>query len=78
MTGDCRADTDFRCLRIPRLADHDNIRILSQNGTESCFKSNPRLFIHLHLADPRKISLHRILDGHDIHRLFREIFQDHI
>ena len=50
-------------LLIPRLSHQDNVRILTQQGSQACRKSQPDLLIDLRLTHEGKMELHRILQG---------------
>ena len=57
-------------LLISNLTDHNDIRVLTQNGTQRRREGQVRLIINLHLIDSVDIRLYRILYGDDINIFF--------
>ena len=66
MAGQRRLDGDPGRLHIADLADHDHVRILTQDGAQAGRKGHADLGIDLGLADPVDRVFHRILDREDI------------
>jgi hypothetical protein len=57
---------DLRRLGVADLADHDDVRVLAQDGAEAAGEVEADLALHLDLLDPRLAVLHRILDRDDV------------
>ena len=51
---------------VADLADHDNIRVLPQYGTQARSKGDPRLGVDMDLVHPWDVIFHRVLDSDDI------------
>ena len=54
-------------LTVSNLTDHDNVRILTQNGTKCRGKGKSRFGIYLYLIDTIDIGLDRVLYRDDIY-----------
>ena len=78
MTGNRRTYRSTGSLAVTGLSNHDNIRILTHQGTQSHIKRQTRNRIYLRLIDSRKILLHRIFNGRNIDISAGEIIQHHI
>ena len=60
-----------RCrLLISDLTDHDDIRILTENGSQCGCKSQIHFIIYLNLVDSLYVSLNRIFNRYDIYLFF--------
>src|SRR5690349_15636212 len=57
---------DLRGLRVANLADHDLVRVVTQNGTKTTIERQSFLFVHGNLRDAVQLILNRILDGDDL------------
>ena len=66
MPGERRADRDLSGLVVPDLPDHDDIRILSQDGAERAREVERDLALHLDLLDPGLPVLDRVFHRHDV------------
>jgi len=53
-------------LLVPDLPDHDDVRVLPQEGTERGGEGQADRVVHVHLVDPVKVVLDRVLGGHDV------------
>ena len=53
-------------LEVPDLTDHDDVRILPEESSESGSEGHPDLGAHLHLVDAVQVVLDRIFGRHDI------------
>ena len=70
MTGN-RSLHRNRCrLLISDLTDHDNIRILTENGPQCGCKSQVYFIIYLNLVDSLYISFDRVFNRYDIYLFF--------
>ena len=58
MTSEAGVGGNAGSLKISNLADHNDIRGLAQNGSESSRKGHPDLRVHLHLVN----TIHLIFD----------------
>lgn len=52
--------------KVADLSDHDDIRILPDQGSQSCLEGVSVLFIHLTLYDSRHLIFDRVLKGDDL------------
>ena len=59
------ADGDLRGLEIANFADHDDVRILPENGTQAVGKSEPDVRLDVDLAHSREAIFHGFFDGDD-------------
>ena len=59
-------DGDLGRFQIPDLSDHDDIRVLTENSTQTIGESEVRLGVDLDLAYPRETVFHRVFDSDDI------------
>ena len=66
VAGECRLYCDARRLEIADLADHDDVRILTQERAERCRESHADLGPHQHLIDSEEVVLDGIFRGHDV------------
>src|SRR5882757_6607550 len=69
VTRQARLHSDLRGLEVTDLTDHDDVRVLTQNGTQSAGEGHLNLRVHLRLPDAVDVVLDRILDGHDVLRV---------
>ena len=67
VTGDSGTDTDIRRLRVTHLTDHDDIRVLTEDGSQSCCEGHTSLGIYLNLIDTVDRLLDRVLNGDNIY-----------
>ena len=67
VSGDCRTHGNFSRFCVTGFTDHDNIRILTHQRTESHIERQTCHRIYLRLVNVRNILLHRILDRGNIH-----------
>jgi hypothetical protein len=56
---------DFRGFEIAHFADHDDIGVLSEDGTQRGRKAQSYLRLDLDLINPSQLVFHRILNGED-------------
>ena len=78
MSGDRSLYCDPRSFPVTDLADHNDIRILSEDRTQCRCKGQIHLIIHLDLIDPFNICFHRIFNSHNVDRLFIKFAQRRI
>ena len=57
-------------LLITDFSDHNDVRILSQDGTQCRCKGQIRFIVDLHLVDSVNICFHRIFYGDDVYIFF--------
>ena len=75
VSGDGRLYGDAGGLLVTDLTDHDDIRVLSQNGTQCRREGEVCLGVDLYLVDTVNIGLDRILNGDDVHVFFIQFAQ---
>ena len=66
MSGNGCLNRDLRRLLVSDLSHHDDVRILSKEGTKSRSKGQAGLDIDLYLIDTGYIGLHRIFYCHNV------------
>ena len=75
VTGNRSLHGDHSRLGITDLTDHNNIGVLTQNGTERICEGHIGFGIDLHLIDAVNIRLHGILYGDDVGAFFIQLAQ---
>jgi len=65
VAGEGRLDGDFCGLPVTDFADHDDVRILAQDGTQSTGEVVADLAVGLNLGHPGHLVFDRVLDGDD-------------
>lgn len=75
VSGDGRLYGDAGGLLVTDLTDHDDIRVLTQDGTQCRCESQVCLGVDLYLVDTVNIGLDRILNGDDVHVFFIQFAQ---
>src|SRR5947208_3322189 len=66
MSSQARVRSDARSLEVANFANHDDVRRLAQDGTQSRRKCHADLRIHLHLVDPGHLIFDRLFHGNDL------------
>jgi len=66
MSGKSRPDSYIRRFRIPYLAHHDDIGVLTKNRAQTIGKGQSGLMIDLYLIDSVKPVLNRVFYGNNI------------
>ncbi len=66
MSGQCRLYCDLCGLSITDFTDHNNVRVLSQDRTQTGSKGQINFWINLNLADPGELIFYRIFDRDDV------------
>jgi len=66
MAGQAGLDGDLRRLGIADLADHDDVRVLPQDGAQGLGEAEVDAGIDLDLADAGEVVFDRVLDRHDV------------
>ena len=66
VAGERRLHRDLRRLAVADLADHDHVRVLTQNGAQAGCEAQADLGIHLRLAHALDRIFDRIFDGEDV------------
>jgi hypothetical protein len=52
-------------LEVANLTDHDDVRILTENGAQTIRERQPDLRLHIDLRHAWQTVFHRLLDGDD-------------
>ena len=66
MAGQRCLERNLCGLLVPDLANHQYIRVLSQNRTENKREGQAYLFIDLDLVDPGQFILHRVFNRNKV------------
>ena len=66
VTGQCRTQCDFSRFGVTNLTYHDNVRVLSQNRTQSGSKGQTYLGVDLYLGNIVGIVLDGVFYGNDV------------
>src|ERR1700722_16348027 len=66
VTGERGFDRDFGGFGIGDFADHDDVRVLAQNGAQGVGEGEADLFFHGHLVDAGHLEFDRVFDGDDV------------
>ena len=61
-----RLHRDLRGFQVADFADHDHVRVLTQDGAQHGGEIQPDLRLDLRLVDAAKLIFDRVLDRHDI------------
>ena len=75
VTSETRVRSNARCLEVSNFTNHDDVRRLTQNGTQGCRKGHPNLGIHLDLIDARHLILHRLFHCDDFAVWFVDVIE---
>ncbi|MPN47564.1 hypothetical protein SDC9_195167 [bioreactor metagenome] len=67
MAGLCRFDGDLGGFQIADFAHHDDVRILTQEGTQRRGEGQSGLLVDVDLVDAGQIDFRRILSGGDVY-----------
>ena len=54
------------CFFVPDLPDHNDVRVLAQDGSKGCRKGHLHGLIHLNLCDTIYFILYRVFNGCDV------------
>ena len=68
MAGHGSTKADLAGFLISHFSDQNNIRVLSQTGTQHRIEIKMNFFVYLNLGDSGKTILHRILGSNNFHR----------
>ena len=66
MTGLRGLDGDFRRLEVADFADHDDVRILAQEGAQRRGEGEADLVVDVDLVDAGQIDFRRVFRGRDV------------
>ena len=77
MTGDGGPHGDGGRLAVPDLTHGDDVRVLTQDGSQAAGEGHAGLFVDLALADAGDVVLHRVLQRDDVDLLTGQI-PDHV
>ncbi len=72
MAGLRRLDRNLGRLQVADFADHDDVRILSQERAQRCGEGHAALVVLLHLVDAGQADFHRVFGGGNVARLVVE------
>ena len=75
VSGDGCLYRDAGGLLVTDLTDHDDIRVLTEDGTQCRREGEVCLGVDLYLVDTVDIRLDRIFDGDDVHVFFVQLAQ---
>ena len=75
MAGERGFDGDFRRLGVADFPDHDDVRILPQNGAQRVGERQADVLFGRHLVDAGNLKFHRVFDGDDVPRRAVEFVQ---
>ena len=78
MARDGRTHRDGRCLGVARLADHDDVGVLAQQGAQTALKRQAGNVVDLRLVDAGQVALHGVLDRRDVDLPLGNRLQDHV
>ena len=73
MAGERRLNGDLGGFAIAHLTDHDDVRILAQDGAQGVGKAQADLGMNLDLVDTAQLVLHRVFHGDDLGGLSIEL-----
>ena len=65
MAGECRLDGDIGGLQIAHLANHDDIGVLADNGSQDSGEVEANVRFGLDLGDPFNLIFNWVLNGDD-------------
>ena len=66
VAGNRSLDGDGCGFAVTNLTDHDNIRVLTKDGTKAVGEGQLRFNVDLHLVDALDIGFHRVFNGNDV------------
>src|SRR5437879_5667252 len=66
VTGKRRLDGDLSRLFVANFADHDFVRVVTQNGSQAAGKGEPLFLVYRDLRDSANLVFHWIFDGDDL------------
>src|SRR5690606_18902539 len=66
VAGQRRLDGDVGSLAVADLADHQNVRVLAHDGTQTGGKAEADARVHLDLCDAGQLVFHRVFHGDNL------------
>ncbi|MNN45353.1 hypothetical protein D3C81_1596830 [compost metagenome] len=75
VAGEGGLDGHLGGFQVADLADHDDVRVLPQQGAHAAGEGQVDVVLHLHLVEGRLDHLDRVFDGADVHLLGRQLFE---
>ncbi|MNE19444.1 hypothetical protein D3C80_1125240 [compost metagenome] len=66
MARQCGLDGDSRRFRVADFADHDDVRVLTQDGAQTSGEGQADLGAHAHLNHAGQVQFDRVLDRDDL------------
>ena len=66
MAGERGFNGDFGGFRVADFPNHDDVRVLPQNGAERVGERQANVFFRRHLVDAGNLEFHRVFDGDDV------------
>jgi len=78
MARERSVDRDLRRLAVADFTDHDDVRVLTQEGAQRTREGQPDVLTHQHLIDARHLVLDRIFGRQDAHLHLVDLVQKSI
>src|SRR5438132_14403869 len=75
MSGQARVRRDTRSLEVANLADHNDVRRLTQDRAQPRRKGHADLRIHRHLVDPIHLIFNRLFNRDDLAVWFIDLIE---
>ena len=75
MTRNSSTNGNGARLSVANLTDGNDIRVLTQDGAQSCRKRHAGLFVDLALVNARNVVFHRVLQRHEVRFLICKFLQ---
>ena len=66
VAGERGFDGDFRGFGIANFTDHDDVRVLAQNGAQGIGEGEADFLFHRHLVDAGNLEFDRVFDRDDV------------
>ena len=66
VAGERGFDGDFGGLGVADFTDHDDVRVLAQDGAQGIGKGEADFLFGRHLVDAGNLEFHRVFDGDDV------------
>ena len=66
VAGERGFDGDFRRLGVADFPDHDDVRVLPQNGAQRAGEGQADVFFRRHLVDAGDLEFHRVFHRDDV------------
>src|SRR6185437_16012487 len=66
VAGERRLNGDLRGFRVADFADHDFVRVVTEDGAQAAGKGQALFFVHRNLRNAANLVFHRIFNGDDL------------